>query len=75
MAYAPVPSLLRRPPPCSPAPSPCACSNIPGVLAGIWAMFLGGLCLLLNVACQFSHTKRERELLSRIQAKHLVANP
>lgn len=28
-----------------------------------------GICLLVNFACTFSHTKRERELLMRVAAK------
>ena len=47
-------------------------SNMPGVLVGVWLMFVGGLCLLMNTACQFSHTKREREMLTRVSGKQYL---
>ncbi|GLI61162.1 hypothetical protein VaNZ11_003448 [Volvox africanus] len=41
----------------------------PGIAVGNFVMFVAGVLLLMNLACQFSHAKRERELLSRITAK------
>ncbi|EFJ47030.1 hypothetical protein VOLCADRAFT_92405 [Volvox carteri f. nagariensis] len=41
----------------------------PAVAVGNFIMLLAGLWLLVNFACQFSHAKRERELLSRIESK------
>lgn len=35
------------------------------VIIGIWGMFISALLLLVNFACQFSHTKREKEYIKR----------
>ncbi|PNW87161.1 hypothetical protein CHLRE_02g111400v5 [Chlamydomonas reinhardtii] len=43
--------------------------QLPGALSGAWVMWLAGVLLLINFGCQFSHTKRERELLERANTK------
>ncbi len=40
--------------------------------AGIWLMFIGSLCLLVNFACQFAHTSREREYIRRLTYKQFI---
>ncbi|MEW5310263.1 MAG: hypothetical protein WDW38_002079 [Sanguina aurantia] len=42
---------------------------MPAVLVGVWVMFVSGLWLHVNFACQFSHTRREAELLHRMTSK------
>ncbi|GLC55665.1 hypothetical protein PLESTB_001012400 [Pleodorina starrii] len=39
------------------------------VAVGNFVMFVAGLCLLMNFTGQFSHTKRERELLTRVTSR------
>jgi hypothetical protein len=45
----------------------------PALLVGVWLLFVGALILLVNFACQFSHTKRERDYLRRLNTKQFVA--
>jgi len=41
-------------------------------IIGVWGMFLSALFLLVNFACQFSHTKREKEYIRRLTFKQFV---
>jgi hypothetical protein len=38
-------------------------------------MLVAAVCLLINFACQFSHTKRERELLLRVGSRKYSGVP
>ncbi len=42
------------------------------VVVGVWAMFLAGFILAVNFACQFSHTKREKEYIKRLTFKQFI---
>lgn len=42
------------------------------VIIGIWGMFISALLLLVNFACQFSHTKREKEYIKRLTYKQFI---
>ncbi|GFR48315.1 hypothetical protein Agub_g10196 [Astrephomene gubernaculifera] len=46
-----------------------AYNQIPGLAVGNWGMLAAGVWLLMNFACQFSHTKREREILIRVATR------
>lgn len=44
-------------------------------LVGVWISFLATLVLLVNFACQYSHTKREKELIARAHGKQFESTP
>lgn len=42
------------------------------MLVGVWVMYISGKFLLVNLACQFSHTKREKEYIKRVTIKQFL---
>jgi hypothetical protein len=42
------------------------------VLVGAFVIYVTGMALSINLACQFSHTKRENELIHRVTENSFV---
>ncbi len=42
------------------------------MLGGLWGIMLASLLLLVNFACQYAHTNREREYIRRLTHKSFI---
>jgi len=49
-----------------------AYTNMIAVLVGAFVIYVTGMALSINLACQFSHTKRENELIHRVTENSFV---